>query len=122
VSYWTFPVFALTLLQPVLLYFVSALVLPDFDRDDALDLRANYRRNAPWFFGFFCLLLIVSLARSYTTYGRLPDPADTLFHFAFLLAASALAIFKFEALHKAGALAAVVGILAYVGTLIMALR
>ena len=122
VMVWTFPVFALTLLQPVLLYFVSALVLPDFDRDDALDLRANYFRHASWFFGAFAVLLVVSLARSYATYGRLPDPADTLFHLAFMLAASACAIYRSEMLHKLGAIAAVIGISAYVGLLFMALR
>ena len=60
---WTFVAFSLTLMQPILLFFLSALVLPDFDRDEALDLRANYFAQMRWFFGMMLALLLASLAR-----------------------------------------------------------
>jgi hypothetical protein len=119
---WTFPVFAITLLQPIMLFFISVLMLPDFDREQDLDIRSDYFRNAPWFFGALGALLVVSLARTYITFGHLPEALDTLFHFAFMLGASACAIFRNELLHKGGAVVAMLAVVAYVGTLFMALR
>ena len=122
IATWTFQVYALNLLQPVLLYFVGALVIPDFDRDDSFDLRENYFSNASWFFSIFGALLVVSLIRSSATFGQLPGLTDTLFHILFLLVAAACAIFKAEPLHKAGAVFAAVGVAAYIGLLFLVLR
>jgi len=100
VENWTFQAFAITLLQPILLFFLSALALPDFDRDEALDLRANYFAQARWFFGILLALVLVSLLRSILLTGRLPGEADFIFHLFFIVGGAGGAIFANEAYHK----------------------
>ena len=119
---WTFQVFAVTLMQPILLFFLSALALPDFDRDEALDLRANYFAQTRWFFGILVVLVFDSLVRTILIFGRLPDPADLLFHVGFIIGSSGGAISVNETLHKVLApLSAAVFVL-YIGLLFTALR
>ncbi len=122
VETWTFVMFALTLMQPIVLFFLSALVMPDFDRDDALDLRANYFAHARWFFGMFVALLVVSLLRTYATDGRLPQPTDFAFHVAFLAGAVPAMFITNERFHKIAALVAAASILTYVALLFTELR
>ena len=122
VEAWTFLGFAITLMQPILLFFLSALVLPDFDRDEALDLRANYFLHVRWFFGILIALPLVSLARTYVLDGRMPEQTDFLFHLGFIVASTAAAVFANEAFHKAAALLAAAAIFAYVALLFTALR
>lgn len=122
VEAWTFLGFAITLMQPILLFFLSALVLPDFDRDEALDLRANYFLHVRWFFSILVVLLLVSLARSYVLGGRMPEQTDFLFHLGFIVASTAAAVFANETFHKAAALLAAAAIFAYVALLFTALR
>jgi hypothetical protein len=122
VERWTFLAFAITLMQPILLFFLSALVLPDFDRDEALDLRANYFVNARWFFGILITVLVVSMARNYVLEGRLQKEADFLFHLCFIVGSAGGVIFRNETFHKAAALLAAGAIFAYVALLFSTLR
>lgn len=119
---WNFFSFAITLAQPILLFFLSALVLPDFDRDDALDLRANYYVHVQWFFGIFVVLLLASLARTYAVTGRLPGDADFVFHLVFIVSSTSAALFTNERYHKLTAVLAVVAVFTYVALLFMPLR
>lgn len=122
VETWTFVMFTLTLMQPIVLFFLSALVMPDFDRDDALDLRANYFAQARWFFGMFVALLIVSLLRTYAITGRLPALADFAFHVAFFAGAIPAIFITNERFHQVAALVAAGAIFAYVALLFTILR
>lgn len=119
---WTFLAFSLTLMQPILLFFLSALVLPDFDRDEALDLRANYFAQARWFFGIISALVLTSLARSLVIGGGLPSAMDLAFHIAFIAAAIPAALITNERFHMAAAVVAAGAILAYVALLFAVLR
>lgn len=119
---WDFVSFAITLAQPILLFFLSVLIMPNFDRDEALDLRRNYFMHARWFFGIFIALLLVSLARTYVVSGQLTDTADLAFHAFFFASAAAAAIFSREALHKTVAVFAAVAVVVYVALLFMPLR
>jgi hypothetical protein len=101
VETWSFFSFALVLLQPILLFFVSALALPDFDRDTALDMRANYFAHARWFFAMAAAVPLVSLVRIFVIFGEPPTPIDLAFHLSFIVGAAAGAIFRAELLHKA---------------------
>lgn len=92
VKTWDFVSFTLTLAQPILLFFLSALLMPDFDRDEARDLRRNYFLHVRWFFGIFMALLIVSIARTYVLAGRLTQETDLVFHAFFFLSSLAAAI------------------------------
>ena len=122
VQTWDFVSFSITLLQPILLFFLSALIMPDFDRDEALDLKRNYFTHARWFFAIFVALLFASLARTYALSGRLPQQADLAFHVFFLATAIAMTVFRSEILHKANAVLAAVTMLAYIALLFMRLR
>ncbi|MEQ1867220.1 MAG: hypothetical protein ABL996_21480 [Micropepsaceae bacterium] len=122
VEAWTFLGFAITLMQPILLFFLSALALPDFDRDEVLDLRSNYFLHRRWFFGILIALPLVSLARTYVLDGRLPQEADFIFHLGFIVASTAAAAFANETFHKAAALLAAASIFAYVALLFTTLQ
>jgi hypothetical protein len=119
---WDFVSFSITLLQPIFLFFLSALIMPDFDRDDALDLKRNYFAHARWFFGIFIALLFASIARTYTLSGQLPQSADLAFHLFFFATALAMMILRNETLHKANAILAAVTMVTYIALLFMDLR
>jgi hypothetical protein len=122
VETWTFAGFSMVLAQPILLFFLSALVMPDFDRDEALDLKANYFAQVRWFFGIIVVLLIVSFLRPIALEGQPPSPPDLAFHIAFLAGALPAAIFTNERFHHLAALVAAAAIFAYVALLFTVLR
>lgn len=119
---WTFVAFSLVLAQPILLFFLSALVMPDFDRDEALDLKANYFAQVRWFFGIIVVLLIVSFLRPIALVGEPPAPADIAFHIGFLAGALPAAIFTNERFHQLAALVAATAVFAYVASLFTVLQ
>lgn len=104
IEHWTFVGFTVTLMQPIMLFLLSALVLPDFDRDEAPDLKRNYYAQRRWFFGFFIALLGVSIARNFTLSGRVQQGTDLAFHLLFFVGALAAMIFPSEFVHKLAAL------------------
>ena len=122
VETWTFLGFAVTLMQPILLFFLSALLLPDFDRDEALDLRANYFAHARWFFSILVAVLFVSMARNYVIEGRLQTEADLTFHLFFVTGSAGGVIFRNETFHKATTLIAAAAMFAYVALLFSTLE
>jgi hypothetical protein len=122
VQTWDFVSFSITLLQPILLFFLSALIMPDFDRDEALDLKHNYFTHVRWFFGIFIGVLLASLTRSYVLGGQLPSPADLAFHVFFFVTALAMMIFRNETLHKLNAVLAAATMFVYIALLFMPLR
>lgn len=122
VETWIFVAFSLTLMQPILLFFLSALVLPGFDRDEALNLRVNYFAQVRWFFAILFTLLLTSLARTFALEGRLPAAPDLAFHAAFIAGVIPDLVLKSETFHKIAALVAVGAIFAYVALLFTDLR
>lgn len=122
VETWTFLAFSLTLMQPILLFFLSALVLPDFDRDEALDLRTNYYAQVRWFFGILLALLIISLARTFALEGRLPATPDLIFHAGFIAGVIPGLVVRNEIFHRVAAVVAAAAIFAYVAALFTVLR
>ena len=75
---WTFFQFSVVLLQPIVLYMLSALALPRGSAE--LDLRANYFEHRRWFFALFASLLIVSIGKDLALSGSLPSTTNLLFH------------------------------------------
>jgi hypothetical protein len=122
VETWTFVAFILTLMQPIFLFFLSALVMPDFDRDEALDLRTNYFAQVRWFFGIIIALLVTSLLRTWIIVGGPPSATDLAFHIAFLVGSIPAMIFSNERFHQVAALVAATAVLAYVASLFTVLR
>ena len=121
VETWTFFAFLVTLMQPILLFFLSALVLPDFDQEDEHDLRANHFAQARWFFGIFSSLVIISLTRTYAVSGHLTSPVDVAFHLVFFAGFAGGAVITNETFHKALAVSAAGIFVIYVALLFAAL-
>lgn len=114
---WTFVQFCAVLLQMILLYMMSGLVLPDIPQDAPVDLRAHFYRERRPFFVTFVVMLAVSAAKDWVLEGHLPGLENLAFHGAFVtLALLALLIGKprfHEIFTPIGALA----VAAYIGVL-----
>jgi hypothetical protein len=114
---WTFFVFLLVLMQPVVLFMLAALVLPDARADGERDLRANYYAQSRWFFALAVLLLVVSLARDLTLAGRLPGAFNTSVHVLLLVLWGVAAITQRELYHRCVAVGTALVLAAYVAVL-----
>jgi hypothetical protein len=120
---WDFAAFAIVLMQPVLLFVMTALIVPESTPSAAaMDSRSVYFREARWFFGSLFLVLCVSLARDLVLVGRLPETPNLLFHILFMAGALIGAFFRNGRVHMILAplaLAAVVGYVALLFTRLM---
>jgi hypothetical protein len=119
---WTFGAFLLVLLQPALLYLLSALVLPEFDAHGAVDLRANYYAQYRWSFGIAVLVLVQSVLRDVLMNGALPDPVNLAAHAAFGVLWGTAAVTGRESYHRFTAVATAVLFGLYVTVLFVRLR
>ena len=81
---WTFLAFLVLLLQPIVLYLLAALILPDFSPASRIDLKTNYYYNARWFFSLLVIFFCVSLLKDLTLFGTLPEKANLAAHVIFM--------------------------------------
>lgn len=82
---WTFPSFIVVLIQPVLLFLLSALALPDAKGEAQIDLKTAFLRHAPFTFSVASLMVLSSLGKEYWLYHRLPHGQNLLFHGLFFI-------------------------------------
>jgi hypothetical protein len=87
--HWNFGTFWLQLLIPVILFLLSALVLPDREKDGKLDLGYWYFRNRQWFFGLLFFLPALSIAEEIARTGRMSSWLNLAFLLAFEVAIAA---------------------------------
>jgi hypothetical protein len=80
---WDFLSFAIILLQMVLLYMLSAVIFPEFGRDDRIDLVDHFERHRHIFFGFLVAMVGVSVAKDVVLDHHLPTPPNLGFHVVF---------------------------------------
>lgn len=85
IPHWTFPSFIVVLIQPVLLFLLSALALPDARDETDIDLRAAFISHAPFSFIVASLMVLSSIGKEYWLYHRLPHGQNLLFHGLFLV-------------------------------------
>jgi hypothetical protein len=111
---WTFPAFAVVLLQVTATYMQAALVLPDFSGDAPVDLRAHYQDHLRWFFGAIILTLIASLVKDIVLSGHLPQGVNLVFHLALMAASIAAMTTRSDRFHAANVVAVGVAMTAYV--------
>ncbi|MEP6620652.1 MAG: hypothetical protein ABJE47_15110 [bacterium] len=97
---WSFVAFLVVLLQPIILYLLAALALPDVSLENAGDLRANYYDHSQWFFGLAVLLLAASLTRDRVLAGHFPNQLNLSVHALLLLGWGAGAITRREWYHR----------------------
>ena len=114
---WNFATFGVILLQTILLYMMSAIVLPDFPDERVVDLREHYYREVAPFFTISLLMLATSIAKDWLLNDRLPDKTNLAFHALFAaLAVVAIATRK-PRVHSLIACAMVLFIVAYIALL-----
>jgi hypothetical protein len=102
---WNFFVFLVVLLQPIGLYLLSALVLPDFGEtgnpdEELVDMRANFLANAGWFYGISLSLLAVSVGKDLALDGELPETPNLLAHATFFALWLTPIVVRREWVHK----------------------
>jgi len=84
-EHWNFAAFSAVLLQTVMLYMGSAIVLPKIHSDDPIDLRAHYYREVVPFFSFGLLFLVVGFIKDWLLSGGLPEPINLAFRAFFAI-------------------------------------
>lgn len=116
---WNFFLFLFYLLQPILAFLLSDLVLPELGDEDTVDLPSNFDGNRPWFFALLALLPAVSLVDETLDKGRFPTDVDALFRIGFLLLALVMGRVRSARAHAWGALAALAFLCGYVALLFL---
>ena len=120
---WTFGAFLVVLVQPAVLYLLAVLVFPPGLGNDApIDMRANYHRQAPWFFGLALLLLVQSIGRDLVISGALPNVVNVGAHIVFFALWAGAALTRRETYHGLVAVCTAVLFAVYVGLLFTTLR
>ncbi|HEX8392914.1 MAG TPA: hypothetical protein VF665_11200 [Longimicrobium sp.] len=92
--------FLLFLMNPVLLYLLAVLVLPDFDTPGELSLRDHYRENRVWFYGLITALPALSALRNILVQGSPAMTPERPFELAFLLLGLSAIAFTGERWHR----------------------
>lgn len=119
---WTFPQFAILLLETIVLYLLAALALPTAFGEAVVDLRANYFRHASWFFGSFVAVLVVSLSKDVVFAGSLPGGYNLGFHLFWIAGASVAAVTRNDLFHKGFVCVAGVSFVVYIAMLFFELH
>lgn len=114
---WTFGAFGMILLQTVLLYMSTALVLPDVPAGEPVDLRSHYYREVTPFFAISLATLAVSISKDLVIDGELPDPANLAFHGVFAALALLALLIRRPRFHEAVAIAMAAMTAVYVAAL-----
>jgi hypothetical protein len=117
ITTWTFSMFAVVLLQTVVLYMLAALVLPDFFGEKTVDLRAHYFGHRRIFYGLFLALLLVSFAKEFVLGGSPPETTNWAFHLCFAIVSMFGLLTAREWCHKLLVLVMPVLMLIYIGLL-----
>jgi hypothetical protein len=111
---WTFGMYAIVLLQIVLLYLVTSLALPSILPEGEIDMRALYFAHARAFYVLLVAAAAASIAKDVVIDGRLPDPGNLVFHAGFVAVALAAAVSRRDWVHKGATLITFLSFVAYV--------
>lgn len=114
---WSFAAFAVVLVQTILIYMMTALVLPDMPAEAELDLRVHYYREARPFYIISVVTVSWSVLREYVLVGRLPLPLNLAFHLLFIALAAILAITRRPRVHELLPLVFAASFVAYIALL-----
>jgi hypothetical protein len=74
-EHWNFAAFCAVLLQTVMLYMGTSVILPKIRTDQPVDLRAHYYREAGPFFTFGLLFLLVGMTKDWLLSQDVQDPS-----------------------------------------------
>ena len=119
---WHFFSFLSFLLIPVCAALLGYLLVPDLERADTADLRAEFHRNRGWFFGLLTAAASISLLRDLFDDGVAALDGDWAFRIVFLITAVLGAVVRSDRFQLANALLVAVTFVGYVVTLFVRLR
>ena len=122
VRHWTFAGFFAVLMQPVCIYLASAFLVPAIPESGPVDLKAQFFREYPWFFGALVATLCDSLLRNVLIAGHLPEAPDLAAHGVFFAMAVVGLLSKSARVHAVLAPLLSLVLAVYVGALFMQLR
>ena len=91
IEHWDFAAFCAVLLQTVMLFMGTTLLIPRVDAEDPLDLRAHYYRESTPFFGFGLLFITIGLAKDWLL-DVFERPAWTFWFFGFFAGLTLIAL------------------------------
>lgn len=114
---WTFLQFSVVILQTVIFFVLTALVLPNFAGESQIDLRANYYSHSRWFFAGFAGVLIVSLLKDVVLSGSLPNRLNVAFHCVGIFTSTIAIITRSEIFHRCYAVFVAILFTAYIAAL-----
>ena len=120
-SHWSFPGFLVVLMQAVLIYLATAILVPDIRDGERIDLKACYFREARWYFATILVAVLDSLVKNLVLTGRLQHGADLAGHAAFAALCIAGIVTRREIAHKIIAPAALLAYAAYISLLFVSL-
>jgi len=119
---WTFPAFAIVLLQAIALYMVAAVVLPENVDGAGVDLRIHYETHKNWIFGFLLAAIVASISKDVILYGRFAAPANLAFHAMFAISCVSAMLVQRARFHDILAIVSALTMGAYVATLFARLQ
>jgi hypothetical protein len=117
VDRWSFGAFLIVLMQPVLLYLMTALIIPRRAATGALDLEADFFREKRAFFACLFTVLLVSLAKDLVLSGHLPSTPNVVAHGVFVAGALLGAFIRSRRFHLVMAPVGLALISAYIALL-----
>lgn len=82
---WTFPMFLTVLIQPILLFLLAAVALPELQDNQKIDFESAFANQAPFTFTVAALMVLSSLAKEWVLYDRLPRTQNLAFHVLLIL-------------------------------------
>jgi hypothetical protein len=113
---WSFLQFCVVLAQPVLLFLLTALVLPG-PQSEVRDLEAFFSEHRTWFFGLIMALLVASVSKDVVLSGHLPATPNLIFHAVFFTGSGVALVSRRPAVQLVIAIAAMALMLIYVAAL-----
>ena len=100
-SVWNFAMYAVVLLQVVLLYLAAGLVMPDVAARGPIDMRENYFAHARWFFSLMALIVVATTLKDAVTTGHLNVSWNAFYLDSFFVLAVIAALTKSRWYHAA---------------------
>lgn len=119
---WTFPMFLFTILQPVFIYLMSAVLVPAIPDQGEVDLEEAYFREISWFSAGLFISVVVSITRSVLTDGHLPSVPNLAAHAVFAIQGLIGLLSRNKRVHMILAPAVSLVLIVYVGGLFFDLR
>jgi hypothetical protein len=122
VAHWHFGAFLVVMMQPVLLFLLTAIIVPNVVDGSPIDLRASFFRERRWFFGVQIGLVSVSALKDIALYGQVPRGVVLAGHTAYIILAACAFSISRERFQKVFVLTALVLDIGYIVSLLLTLE